>query len=97
VVLFHDVGFFFSRCVRLWEESDIIPRDSSLAPVFVVVQDAEEDSSLLRKWIFLTSPRVLRYHNDTHKESGLNVERTDAHQRTDPNYLKIRELVDTGY
>ena len=24
------------------------------------------------------------------------MERTDAHQRTDPNYLKIRELVDTG-
>ena len=51
MVLFHDVGFFFSRYVRLWEESDIIPQDSPIAPVFVVVQDAEEDSSLLRKWI----------------------------------------------
>jgi hypothetical protein len=50
VVLFHDVGGFFSRYVRLWEESDIIPQDSPFAPVFVVVQDAEEDSSLLRKW-----------------------------------------------
>jgi hypothetical protein len=44
-------GGFFSRYVRLGEESDIIPQDSSFAPVFVVVQDAEEESSLLRKWI----------------------------------------------
>ena len=44
-------GGFFSRYVRVWEESDIIPQDSLFAPVFVVVQDAEEDSSHLRKCI----------------------------------------------
>jgi hypothetical protein len=37
--------------VRLWEESDIIPQDSLLAPIFVAVQDIKDDSSHLRKRI----------------------------------------------
>ena len=44
-------GGFFSRYVRLWEESDIIPQDSLLAPIFVAVQDIKDDSSHLRKRI----------------------------------------------
>jgi hypothetical protein len=39
---------------------------------------------------------LIDYHNDKQKQSGLNVERIDANLRTDPNYLKIRALVDTG-
>ena len=39
---------------------------------------------------------LIDYHNDKQKESGLNVERIDANLQSDPNYLKIRELVDTG-
>ncbi len=39
---------------------------------------------------------LIDYHNDKQKQSGLNVERIDANLRTDPNYLKTRELVDTG-
>ena len=39
---------------------------------------------------------LIDYHNDKQKESRLNVERFDAHLRTDPNYLKIRQLVDKG-
>ena len=39
---------------------------------------------------------LIDYHNDKQKQSGLNVESIDANLRTDPNYLKIRELVDTG-
>jgi hypothetical protein len=39
---------------------------------------------------------LIDYHNDKQKQSGLNVERIDANLRTDPNYLKIRKLVNTG-
>jgi hypothetical protein len=39
---------------------------------------------------------LIDYHNDKQKESRLIVERFDAHLRTDPNYLKIRQLVDKG-
>jgi len=39
---------------------------------------------------------LIDYHNNKQKESGLNVDRIDANLKSDPNYLKIRELVDNG-
>jgi hypothetical protein len=39
---------------------------------------------------------LIDYHNNKQKESALNVDRIDDNLRADPNYQKIRELVDTG-
>jgi len=39
---------------------------------------------------------LVDYHNDKQKEAGLNVQRVDQYLANDPNYVKIRTLVDTG-
>ena len=39
---------------------------------------------------------LIDFHNNQQKESGLNVDRIDDNLRDDPNYHKIRELVDKG-
>ena len=39
---------------------------------------------------------LVDYHNDKQKETGLSVERVDQYLAGDPNYAKIRLLVDKG-